>query len=79
MNGGVGGEMDPLTAYTRDYQRLKTVYLLAHVPGLQAQNIVPNKDNQFLSLDIMTKKKENISLVTQANKLYFYFSNSFVL
>lgn len=67
-----------LTPETTRYP--KTVYLLAHVPVLQAQNIVPNKVNQFLSLDIMRKKKqENISLVTQANKLYFYFSNSFVL
>lgn len=72
--------MDPFIAYTGDYQVSKDrLYLLAHVPVLQAQNIVPNKVNQFLSLDIMRKKQENISLVTQANKLYFYFSNSFVL
>lgn len=44
-----------LTPETTRYP--KTVYLLAHVPVLQAQNIVPNKDNQFLSLDIMTKKR----------------------
>lgn len=59
-----------LTPETTRYP--KSVYLLAHVPMLQAQNIVPNKLNQFLSLDIMREKKqENISLVTQANKLYF--------
>lgn len=43
-----------LTPETTRYP--KTVYLLAHVPVLQAQNIVPNKVNQFLSLAIMRKK-----------------------